>query len=433
MKTQVLTATLSIGVFVALAATAQAQLILNPSFENTGGAVSQNGYPAPSELGTQNLAGSYWGEYAVPDWNRDARIWLATDAGPDGNDAFPAGDFAYRVDGGLGYGDHRLSQSDIPLVAGQIYDFSLDAWSESATAHAYATVNLVGSTSGTIKVMDKVRATADGVYETLSASFRPTTTETYTLQVYSEQGQHLWIDNLDLVESSTANLILNPSFENNTGPAQAGQPRGNEIGVAHFAGRPGETYWDWGYTDIPNWDRDPGYPVNTEKRIWLVTDSGAGATAEFPDGDFAYVADGGLGYGDHRLSQSGIPLAAGEQYNFSIDAWSESAGADAYITVDMVAAGSGNVLSLLDNVPVTADGAFETLTAILTPSETDLYMLQIYSQQGPHLWVDNLSLTAAVPEPSTLALAVMAMLGLGLGCRCLLPRAQPGRGSIDVV
>ena len=126
------------------------------------------------------------------------------------------------------------------------------------------------------------------------------------------------------------------------------------------------------------------------------------ATAVFPDGDYAVQLYELGGAGGGVVKQKHIYLTAGQEYKFSLDAWSQDTG-DAFIPVDLVGSGTTKVM---DNLTVTDNGAYETMSASFTVPTTEEYTLWIYSEFAttpqPDLFFDNVQIS--LPKGTVIAI-----------------------------
>ncbi len=360
-------------------------MIQNASFESPGG-TSMNAQAC--ELGTANYAVVNWGEFTADGWNRDTRVWYVTDR--TGTATFPDGDYAYRIDGSATHGNpggDKLWQTGIRLTAGQMYLFTVAAWSESATASAALDVNMVQDGTPHVLLDDAV-VKADGAWETLSARFVPPMSGEYALELFRDTGgHHVWVDDLSLLPAT--NLVVNGSFEL-PGGTGAFWATSCELGSVHLAG----TYW--GELAPSGWQRDD--------RAWYGTAANAGDTAEFPDGEYACRLDARFDLGGaDRVWQTGIPLRAGASYLLSVDAWTERA-ADGVLDAALVLGSSTN--HLLDDTVVIYDGDWQTCEATFTPIVSGSYSLEFFRDSASgenHTWIDNVRLTQ-VPDDGTILL-----------------------------
>jgi hypothetical protein len=182
--------------------------------------------------------------------------------------------------------------------------------------------------------------------------------------------------------------IQNGSFEAESFTASV-QGGTSEIGTYKYVQESNIGSGEWGYTQPIDW-LHPGWGTHTH----MITDTGG--TAAFPDGDYAMrmydLGDGGGSGG--VLEQEGIYLGAGKLYEFSVDAWcgTDESG-NAFITVDLVGSATTTVM---DNLTVTDGGGYETMTARFTAPKTELYTLQIYSEDAGaaqrDLYIDNVQI-----------------------------------------
>lgn len=175
--------------------------ILGPSVVPDG-SCEVNTIPTPgntvrSELGEHRYAGSAWGDRDVTThWDKDARVWYVTDGG---DDAFPDGDFAFRIDARLDLnGADALWQSGIRLEAGTEYVLSFDMWGESGDP--ILDVTLTGPE--TLVLFDDVTTLGDdAAAERMVALFTPEVSGSYTLRFFTDVDNgdnHAWIDNVAL-------------------------------------------------------------------------------------------------------------------------------------------------------------------------------------------------------------------------------------------
>ena len=200
-----------------------------------------------------------------------------------------------------------------------------------------------------------------------------------------------------------ANLLLNGSFETNTGTGSwTGST--NELG-ANPTDRSAGTISSWSRTG----------------RAWLYEDvSGSNFTA----GSFAAAIDARSDVnGIDVLAQTGISLIAGITYTLTFDIWGLGSVAtpealDARFThsfTDELDYTDGTGITVVDEkTTVGNDGSVESVSIDFTPTVTNSnYALQFFMDgsgtSNNHLYIDNVQL---VPEPSSTALFSLGLLAL---------------------
>ncbi len=375
------------GLIVCAAGSLEANMVIDGSFEDVSSSTIGNGQG--SELGSHNYLGSTWGNTDVLNqWDKvQSRTWIMTD-GTDNE--FPDGSVGVRLDGQDKY-NARLFQTGIALEANKEYELSLSVWGEGGTPGIGA--QFVGQTSGDVVGVfsGQTTDTTDGAAEVKTATFVPTGTEDYTIELYATNGSHTWIDDVNLdatgvIVTPPTNLLADGSFEVNTN-STPGTGANSELGAHNYAGS------TWGNADVTtHWDKDD--------RVWYVTDGGE---AEFPDGDFAYRIDARLDIGGaDTLWQSGIDLTAGTSYKLSFDMWGEAGNA----ILDATLTGPDTLVLLDDTTTVGNNGVAETKSVVFTPTATGAYTLNFFTDVNngdSHTWIDNAILEEIALGPNLLA------------------------------
>jgi len=360
-------------------------LLKDGSFEDVSSSTVGTGQA--SELGSHNYLGSTWGnDDILNQWDKvQSRTWIMTD-GTDNE--FPDGSVGVRLDGVDKY-NARLFQTGIALEAFKEYELSLSVWGEGGTPGIGA--QFVGQTSGDVVGVfsGQTTDTTDGVAEVKTATFVPTGTEDYTIELYATNGSHTWIDavNLDatgVTVTPPTNLLRDGSFEVNTN-GTPGTGANSELGAHNYAGS------TWGDADVTtHWDK--------HDRIWYVTDGG---DSEFTDGNFAYVIDASLDHnGVDRLWQDGIALEAGKSYMFSLDMWGQGGNP----ILDATLTGPDTIVLFDDTTSIGNDGAAERKSVLFTPSVTGSYQLDLFTDvhSHNHTWIDNAVLDEIALGPNLL-------------------------------
>lgn len=195
---------------------------------------------------------------------------------------------------------------------------------------------------------------------------------------------------------SAANLIKNHSFEeSNAVYATNAQTQDSVIGIIKYANG---TWGSFEGLTVTNWIAS--HPGNT----YYGTDQ-HGATAVFPDGDFAVRLSTQASGQDRSISQTNIQLVANQKYDFSMAAWASSNEGDAQINVTLTS--PTVTVFTLSQVLTKLDGGVKTLATNFTAVATGAYTLKIYapwkSGAGPKPWIDNVVL-APIPPQGTIIL-----------------------------
>ena len=200
-----------------------------------------------------------------------------------------------------------------------------------------------------------------------------------------------------------ANLVLNGSFETNTGTGSWTGSQ-NELG-----GNP----TDKSSGTISSWSRSG--------RTWLYQDTGS---SNFTNGSFAAAIDARSDVnGIDVLAQTGLSLTAGITYTLTFDIWGTGGVATPEALDARFTYGFANELDYTDGTGVTVidekttvgnDGSAETVSIDFTPTVTDSnYALQFFMDgtgtTNNHLYIDNIQL---VPEPSSSTLFALGLLSV---------------------
>ncbi len=116
--------------------------------------------------------------------------------------AFPVanGDYAVRLDERSDIGTDHLTQGGLSLTAGTEYTLSVDMWSQFGGGGSTLNVDFTGP--ATINAIVAYVDSVTGV-ETVSVNFTPTTTGSYTIELFNDSGttnNHTWVDNVSVQE-----------------------------------------------------------------------------------------------------------------------------------------------------------------------------------------------------------------------------------------
>jgi hypothetical protein len=203
------------------------------------------------------------------------------------------------------------------------------------------------------------------------------------------------------------NLVANGSFDNT-----------NNTWIDN-TGLGGDDLLSSGGTIMPGWSAVSGLAND----LWITTPSGYGLT-QSPGNTSAYFVDL-TGEGNAKPYggiQQTIATQAGVTYSLNFDLGSSTLydgpgpGASA---IDVVAMGSSVLKSgAFVLAPVTNnDWATETFTFTANSASTTIQLLADNAYTSRYVGLDNVSVTAAVPEPASVALMIAGLGALGAASR----------------
>lgn len=199
-------------------------------------------------------------------------------------------------------------------------------------------------------------------------------------------------DQIILAPASLPNLLTNGSFENDV-VGTFGATDSELSGTANYAGV------EWGEFTATGWSKSA--------RVWFTAEG----TESFPDGNNAYILDGG-DYADGKsvLAQGGLPLVAGKTYQLTFALWGQGSALTENLDVrlthgysSLTDLTSGTGILILDHKATSGnDGGFEKVTVEFTPTVSTNYALQFIAdtdvgeEDADHIWIDDVVLTENV-------------------------------------
>lgn len=222
---------------------------------------------------------------------------------------------------------------------------------------------------------------------------------------------------------AATNLVTNGNFEQTTN----GTNKQLSSSVTNEADRSTLTGWtssngnDGGYNFVLS-----SKLVTTDKSaIWLKSENNQWATSA--NGGNVFVSDSQ--YWPGTLSQTITGLTAGKQYTLSFDyALAQQVGFDGANSNNYWAVGFGNATQNSKALSIASGGFSGWNTSTMTFTASGASQVLSFLAQGspgapPFLLLDSVSMTAAVPEPSTWAMLLAGAGLLGFSVRRRVARA----------